>query len=193
MREVITVLLRAILLTTLVFLANLVIFSQNGVSSTAAKEKDVYPLMPKGIMQSILKSIDGKEFTLDSYNGKVVLINLWAIWCSPCRPQITQLVAIQNQYKDHGLEVMGLDVGDVDGKPERISKIKRFAKTLKIRYLLVRSDRTLTNLFYLISRQEVVPQSFIIDRDGRLRGVFAGGGPRVDKIMKSTIDEVMKE
>src|SRR5258707_12806172 len=57
----------------------------------------------------------GKELTLESSRGKVVLLNFWATWCGPCREEIPELVALQNRYKDR-LQIIGLVVDDDDEK-----------------------------------------------------------------------------
>ena len=60
-----------------------------------------------------LKDLDGKNLSLASYKGKVVLLNFWATWCGPCRAEIPSLIQLQTLYKDH-LQIIGLDVDDDD-------------------------------------------------------------------------------
>ncbi len=60
-----------------------------------------------------LKDLDGKDFKLEDYRGKVVLLNFWATWCGPCREEIPTLIELQKRYKDR-LQVIGLAVDEDD-------------------------------------------------------------------------------
>src|SRR5215510_726537 len=76
--------------------------------------------------------LDGTSTNLHDLlgNNKVVLINFWATWCGPCRKEIPDLVALQNEYKDKGLEVIGLSVDDPGDKAE----VKNFPREFSINY-----------------------------------------------------------
>ena len=63
---------------------------------------------------------------------------------------------------------------------------------MKLNYTLVRIPNSITGEFYRISKAQVVPQSFLINREGELRGVFTGGGPRITDLVKQTVAKVMK-
>lgn len=57
-----------------------------------------------------LKNPDGKEITLSSLKGKVVLIDFWASWCAPCRKEMPTVVRLYNQYKDKGFTVYSVSL-----------------------------------------------------------------------------------
>jgi thiol-disulfide isomerase/thioredoxin len=59
------------------------------------------------------KDVNGKELSLEAYQGKVVLLNFWAAWCGPCRAEIPSLIRIQEAYKNR-LQIIGMDVDDDD-------------------------------------------------------------------------------
>src|SRR5664279_2139807 len=65
-----------------------------------------------------LTDIDGKKLALSDYRGKVVLLDFWATWCTPCRAEIPHFVEYQNAYRDQGLQVVGISMDD-DVKPVR--------------------------------------------------------------------------
>src|ERR1700676_2731839 len=56
-----------------------------------------------------LKDLDGKDLSLASLNGKVVLLNFWATWCGPCRAEIPSLIQLQKRYQDR-MQIIGLVV-----------------------------------------------------------------------------------
>ena len=155
----------------------------------------VYPLLVSGIADAPIELTDGTVTKVSERKGKVILLNLWGIWCGPCRAEMPALAQMQQQYADKGFEVIGLNIGDQDGKPEDIEKIKKFEAefTPKINYTLGRIDRASTQQFYLQSRQEVVPQSFLVNRYGQLRGYWVGGGTRVTASIQETLEKAMAE
>jgi hypothetical protein len=64
---------------------------------------------------------------------------------------------------------------------------------MKLNYTIVRSPSSTTEQFYRVTKQQVVPQTLLIDREGHLRGVFVGGGARVINSMKETLEKTMAE
>src|SRR3954470_21848970 len=60
------------------------------------------------------KTMTGSAVSLASMRPKIVLMNVWATWCGPCRKEIPELIAINSRYKDRGLQVVGITV-DADG------------------------------------------------------------------------------
>lgn len=147
-----------------------------------------YPLAPSAILQSEIKMLDGTTFKVQDKKGKVILLNLWATWCGPCRSEMPHLVEMQEKYRDKGLEIIGLNTDQ-----ESIGEINDFAAKMKLNYAQGYSDSKLTNEFVNLSKMNGIPQSILIDRENRLTGVFAGGGPKVVNSMKETVDKVVNQ
>jgi thiol-disulfide isomerase/thioredoxin len=63
-----------------------------------------------------LKDLDGKDVTLASLKGKVVLVNFWATWCEPCKIEIPELIELQQEYGPKGFTVLGIAMDD-EGRP----------------------------------------------------------------------------
>ena len=59
-----------------------------------------------------LKDLDGKDVTLASLKGKVVLVNFWATWCEPCKIEIPELIELQQEYGPKGFTVLGIAMDD---------------------------------------------------------------------------------
>ncbi len=147
-----------------------------------------YPAPPEKIAAAEFKLIDGSTFSLEESKGKVILINLWATWCGPCRKEMPELVAMQNEYRDKGFEIIGLDTD-----PETTEEIKEFAEKLKLNYKLGWADRELVEEFFTLGQMNGIPQSFLINRNGKLTGIFQGGSDRVIEKMKETVAKVINE
>jgi hypothetical protein len=105
-------------------------------------------------------------------------------------PHLNQM---QKQYADKGLEVISLNIGDHEGRPEPVDNIKKFAEQMKLDYTLARIQGENISQFYMLTKQQVVPQTILIDRNTHLRGVFIGGGLNVFNSMQQAIDKTMNE
>jgi thiol-disulfide isomerase/thioredoxin len=162
----------------------------NSASTQSGKSASSdFPPAPSAVMQAEIKDIDGNAFKLEDKKGKIVLINLWATWCGPCRAEMPELVALQDKYRDKNFEILGLDV-QTDETPE---EIKDFAKKMKLNYQLGYAEASLMNDLLKISKTGGIPQSFLIDGDGRLRGAFFGVNAKVMSDLKETVAKVVGE
>lgn len=113
-----------------------------------------------------LKDLEGKAVKLSDFKGKVVLLNFWATWCPPCRKEIPALIALQNQYRDQGLVVVGISL-DQGGA----STVKPFATRMKINYPLVIGDEKTAAAYGGI---QAIPTTFYIDREGNVASQHQG-------------------
>lgn len=156
--------------------------------NSADKTDSKFPLAPSAIMTADVKMIDGGNFKLEDAKGKVILFNLWATWCGPCRQEMPELIEMQNKYRDQGFEIIGLNTDD-----ETLEKINPFVEQMKLNYKIGWADEAMMKEFMRISKIAAIPQSFLIDREGRLRGVFVGGGPTALEPMKKSLDKVINE
>ena len=164
----------------------------NANSGKASKSSE-YPPLASGLAEADFELLDGTKFKVSEKKGKVLLLNIWGTWCGPCREEMPHLVEMQNKYQEQGLEIIGLNIGDGSGTPESVDQIKAFVEKMKLNYTIARSPNASTVQFYQISKQQVVPQTLLVDREGHLRGVFVGGGQRVIDSMKNTLDKTMAE
>jgi thiol-disulfide isomerase/thioredoxin len=125
-----------------------------------------------GVLDTEIQGVDGKPFRLADYKGKVLVLDLWATWCGPCRAEIPHLNEIQKQYQSRGLEVVGLTNEDPE---EDAAAVDQFAREMKINYKLGWATPT---LWMSLGRANSIPQTYIIGRDGRPVRFFAGYSPR---------------
>ena len=103
--------------------------------------------------------LDGKPLTLAGSRGKVILLNFWATWCGPCRAEISDLVELQNKYKDR-FQILSLVVDDDD--PDAI---KKFVEKRGINYPVALAGDDLRMQYGGIA---ALPTSFLLDTEGRI-------------------------
>lgn len=157
-------------------------------TSENSKSKSEFPPFPSALMKAEIKKIDDSVIKLEDKKGSVILLNLWATWCGPCRAEMPHLVEMQDKFRDKNFEIIGLDVD-----PESVEDINKFAAQMKLNYQLGFADGEMMKEFLRISNFTGIPQSFLIDREGRLRGVFVGGGPKVINTMKDSVEKIVAE
>ena len=113
-----------------------------------------------------LKNIHGRWLGLSNYKGKVVLINFWATWCPPCRQEIPDLIKMQRQYRNRGLQIIGITY-----PPETLSEVRGFARKLRMNYPIALGTKESKARF---TSSETLPMTVVIDRDGVVRGLIEG-------------------
>ncbi len=113
-----------------------------------------------------LTLFDGSEIRLSDYRGQVVLINFWASWCPPCRDEARDLQALYEEYRPAGMTVIGINMLESSRR-----KALDFINEFGISYPNGEDiGEKLTNLY----RVEAPPESFLIDRRGKVRRFYIG-------------------
>jgi thiol-disulfide isomerase/thioredoxin len=168
---------------------NAVVINVNNNTVTVEKKdaSSEFPMLPAAILQTELKSIDGSAFKLEDRKGKVVLVNFWATWCGPCKAEMPELVKLYEENKADGFDIIGVD-SDTEETPEMI---KTFGEKMNLTYQLATGTDEFFSEFLKISKFNGIPQSFLIDREGRLRGVYVGGGSKTVNKLKEDVVRIM--
>jgi thiol-disulfide isomerase/thioredoxin len=162
--------------------------SNTGSANTAKKNSD-FPALAEKAATAEMKHVDGSTSKVADYRGKVLLLNMWATWCGPCRAEMPALVKMQDEHRDKGFEIIGLNTDDGDTK----EMIEKFAKEMNLNYTLVWAPTEQQAALLKISNFDGIPQSFVVDRDGKLRGVFRGGGKSEIQKMEELVAKVVNE
>lgn len=144
--------------------------------------------LPASVMSEEIKALDGGSFKLSDYAGKVVVLDLWATWCPPCRDEIPHLVAMSKEYQAQGLEVIGLDVDPLQDDAETV---RDFAQEFAINYKIGWAERDLAAS--LMRGNGSIPQTLVITRDGRVLEHFIGYNPRrTPAKMRQAVEQALK-
>ena len=112
---------------------------------------------------------DGKAVDLAQRRGKVVLLNIWATWCAPCRREMPSLDRLQASLGGDGFEVVALSIDQGAGG---LAAVKAFYAELGLRHLRVYHDAAGQSGFEL--GVAGVPATFLVDREGREIGRLVG-------------------
>lgn len=162
-------------------------------SLSADKSGARYPPLPQAIATAEIEDLDGKTFSVLDQKGKVLVLNLWASWCVPCIAEMPHLVEMQEKYQAQGFEVIGLNIGDGDGDPESDEVIESFATKQNLNYRLARADRQLFGEFVRLTQVPAIPQTVIVNREGKMTGIFTGGSARNFRKMKEVVAKTLAE
>jgi thiol-disulfide isomerase/thioredoxin len=138
-----------------------------------------------------LTTIDGQSLKLSDYKGKVIIINLWASWCGPCRIETPELVRMSQEYKARGVEFVGLTTRQND--PD-LEPIKDFVREQQVTYKTVYDDGTFAGpLSQTVRARAVIPQSYVISRDGNILKHFEGfNAEQTPRLMRQAIEQALE-
>lgn len=107
-------------------------------------------------------SLSGEETSFAEYRGQVVLINVWATWCGPCRVEMPPIQASYERFKEHGFTVLAVSL---DTGPGYREKVKRFVDEYNLTFpILLDPDGRIQRVLRTVG----VPETFVLDRDGRI-------------------------
>jgi thiol-disulfide isomerase/thioredoxin len=139
------------------------------------------------VMSSKFEMLSGKPAHLADYAGKVVVLNLWATWCGPCRIEIPHLVALAKEFKDRGVEVIGLTTED---KVDADEAVKDFVKSREINYPIGWANQEISSV--VLNNSPSIPQSIIIGKDGKLYRHLIGFNPTLSPpMLRATVEEAV--
>ncbi len=140
----------------------------------SAAEVAIETTAPQPVPEIAFQTLDGQETTLAAFAGKVVVLNLWATWCAPCREEMPALDRLQAMFADRDVIVLALSV-DRAG-PERVQK---FLDEIGVQHLHVYRDPKAAATRAL--KVPGLPATLLIDRQGReagrVLGIAAWDGP----------------
>jgi cytochrome c-type biogenesis protein len=128
-----------------------------------------------------LKTLDGNSYRLADSRGRVVLLNFWATWCAPCRNEIPTLNAMNRELGARGFSVLGVTTDD---SPDLV---RGFQQDVPQEYTVLVGETGVATKFAV----GVLPTTFILDREGRVRHRVIGERTRADfeAMIRPLLDE----
>jgi|GEM_PF-610890 len=112
----------------------------------------------------VLKNLAGEDVAFSDYEGKIVLVNIWAWWCPPCIKEIPDLIKLRSDYKDQDFEIIGVAISD-RGQGERVDKM---VEQFSIDYPVVRGDAKIDQIMRDFGQITSIPRSFVLNGKGEV-------------------------
>jgi len=132
-----------------------------------------------------LDTLGGESATLSAYRGKVVIVNLWASWCGPCRAEMPAIQKVYAANRERGLEVLAVNGTFQDSE----SGAQAFAQELGLTFpILLDRDGAVSKRYLL----RALPSTFFVDRKGVIRSVVFGG-PMTEALVQTKIEALLQE
>jgi thiol-disulfide isomerase/thioredoxin len=132
-----------------------------------------------------LDLLGGGQVTLSGLRGKVVVVNLWASWCPPCRAEMPAIEKVYRAYADLGVVVLGVNTTYQDSELDAAAFVRKYALTFPIP---LDRDGSVSQRYALRG----LPTTFFIDRKGIIRSIIVGG-PMSEATIQSKIEELLKD
>jgi len=129
-----------------------------------------------------LELLDGSPFRLEDRRGKTVVLDFWASWCGPCLQTMPQVDQVAREFADRGVQLVAINLEET---PERI---KAALERLKLETAIaIDKDGRVAERYGATA----IPQTVIIDREGKVARLFVGGGARFDEQLRQALRAVL--
>jgi peroxiredoxin len=160
-----------------------VIYSPRLAVVDVAATKIAAPLRGYPAPDFQLQDINGFHYTLSDLQGRVVVINFWASWCTPCKIEMPAFQEAANEYDIEDVIILGVNVSNQDDINNAISFLEDQQITFPI---LLDQTGSVSNIYDVYS----MPTTFFVDAEGIIRKVMIGG-PISKAAIKSEISQLM--
>ena len=129
-----------------------------------------------------LPDMNGKMISLSELKGKIVLIDFWASWCGPCRHNNPRLLKLYQKYHEKGFEIYGVSLDD------ETRNWKKAVQHDRLTWIQVIDDKGWEAPSAALYGVEMIPSSFLIDRQGVIRTINAEG-PELENSLKDLLKD----
>lgn len=109
-----------------------------------------------------LEDLSGAIIRLSDYPGNIIVLNLWATWCPPCRDEVPALIRLQEEYADHGVQVIGVSLDENGAR----RKVTDFTQSFGVNYPTPVDDGRVREKYGPLS---VIPTTYILDAQRNIR------------------------
>ena len=125
--------------------------------------------LPEGLLNHKLEAIDDSTFRLADFNGKVIVINLWATWCGPCRREVPDYEKVRKEYAGRQVEFIALTTEDPMAAR---GKVQKFARDFHFGFRIGWADRETARV--LMNGRNGIPQTLVLGADGHVLTRWVG-------------------
>jgi len=133
----------------------------------------VMSVLPESLLSRELKAIDNSSFRLTDFDGKVIVVNVWATWCGPCRREIPDYEKVRKEYAGREVEFIALTTEDPLAARD---KVQKFVRDMNFGFRVGWADPATART--LMNGRSAIPQTLVVDKNGQIvshwRGYSAG-------------------
>lgn len=135
-----------------------------------------------------LRNIDGNTVAKRDFTGKILVVDLWATWCPPCRKGIPDFIKLQQNHRRNGVAVLGISMDAPETPDDTLNTVQSFVEAEKVNYDIALGDTTISSQ---LQGKMALPTTLFLDRDGRVRYIARGyhDYAKVEAITKVLLNE----
>jgi Thiol-disulfide isomerase and thioredoxins len=146
-------------------------------------------VLPESVLKRRLRGLDDESFSLADFSGKILVVNLWASWCGPCRREVPEYEKVRKEFAGRGVEFIGLTGEDPRTSSERV---RRFVRDFNFGFRQAWADRETT--VALMNGRNAIPQTLIIAPNGRVLSHWRGYSPGQNgKHLRDVLEHTLAE
>ncbi len=159
------------------------VFAFARISAAVIPPWEIEGLKNKPAPQFAAEDMQGEKHSLEDYRGRVVLLNFWATWCSPCRREMPALIKLHERYRDKGVVLLAISVD------ESKAAIKAFTRKLPLPFPVISDpEENISSLYKVFA----YPTSFLIGKNGRIEEIITGERDWLAPEFTSRLEKLMK-
>jgi len=143
--------------------------------------------LPDTLKERRIRTLDNNYFRLADFQGKVLVINIWASWCGPCRREVPEYEEIRKDYLARDVEFIALTPED---PAEASQKVNNFVRRTGFSFLLGWADREMART--LMSGRRAIPQTLVIDTNGAVINHWVGYAPGAGNRLRETLEGALR-
>lgn len=139
------------------------------------------PLVGQPAYAFKLDLLDGKKFNLADRKGRIVVLDFWATWCGPCMQTMPLVDEVAREFADKGVDLVAVNL------EEQPDAIKSMLERHKLKLTVALDRDGVVSAKYAVT---AIPQTVVVDRDGKVARLFVGGGQGTADALKKTLQEL---
>lgn len=142
----------------------------------------------------VATNVQGQEVHLSDFRGRVVLVNIWATWCAPCRNEMPSMETLYKDLKDTDFEILAVSIDAKAGSTDDFGRpggdLEAFAKELGLTFPILHDPSGAIERIYQTTG---VPETFLIGRDGLIYKKVAGGTDWAAPVNQELVRRLLSE
>ena len=145
------------------------------------------------LYEYVLTDVDGKETTLESYKGRILVLEFFATWCPPCRKDLPQIASLQDNYPPEKITFLAVSA---DGTTDTVRSLPGFLKETGLKIPVLVGGGIFVDKYAGVDRrggrEVILPQTYVFDGAGEMSLRLVGENKSKTKSLTETLERLMK-